>query len=151
MENPRLDKKIQFYKGRKQNVEKIENVNVWLEINQSETKWKFTVSPENKDTFTVSGESSETDENRLFLISLIETLEWIKNTNKKNVVIYVNNTYVINCISEWIVKWERNNFFIDSNDGSTKNKKERPNADLLRKISELKTMCFLTLKCNHEE
>ena len=147
-----------FYKCRKKDTKTTETITILLEIENKEgssspTKWKSTISTgdlHSKSTVEISNETNETDQKRIYLIALIDSLEWIKNNNQKNVIIFVNNVYVVNCVSEWISRWERSDFyveFIEKDDCfEFVDRRERPNADLLRRIASLRKMCKLKLQ-----
>lgn len=73
---------------------------------------------------------------RIRLNGILETLLWVVgNTNSENfkyitVNLFSNDPFVINLLTQWIPLWMSNNFYITEND-------ERPNRDLLIKISNI--------------
>ena len=76
----------------------------------------------------ISGKVKETTNNRMELIAPIMALKKIES--KSDVVIFTDSTYVKNGITEWIKKWEKNNW---------KNSKKEPvkNKDLWIKLNNL--------------
>jgi ribonuclease HI len=76
----------------------------------------------------ISGKEKETTNNRMELIAPIMALKKIES--KSDVVIFTDSTYVKNGITEWIKKWEKNNW---------KNSKKEPvkNKDLWMRLNNL--------------
>ena len=76
----------------------------------------------------ISGKVKESTNNRMELIAPIMALKKIES--KSDVVIFTDSTYVKNGITEWIKKWEKNNW---------KNSKKEPvkNKDLWMRLNNL--------------
>lgn len=132
---------VQFYrKIKKEDKEKIENIQAWIKTKPDNGLWAFVFIDNKKEIFSFYGQELSEDKNHLQLIPLIELLEWIDEPEKKkNLLVYTKSSYVVNCLTEWIDKWKRTDFKIED-------KKDRPNADLLRKIDKLKTNITVTVK-----
>lgn len=93
----------------------------------------------NKDTTSIKVSGDERDNHiRIRLKGLLETLQWIVgNTNEEmykhiTVNLCCNDPYVVNLVNEWIPNWSQTDFNINDED-------ERPNKDLLSKISAIST------------
>ena len=131
---------IPFYRRRKDTKSKPENVQAWIKcLNNS---WSFTLIDGNKENFSLYGnvEDEKVNINRMNLIPLLELMNWIYDPKKKkNLTVYCNSSYVVNCMKEWLDKWKRHDFKIDDNT-------ERPYADILRKIDSMRSSIELTVK-----
>ena len=68
---------------------------------------------------------------RLYLLLIIEIYEYFKNTNGCKIIVYIPHLFTAECVENWIKLWKKDDFYI-------KEDKERPNRDLLVKISNLK-------------
>jgi ribonuclease HI len=90
--------------------------------------WGAVIFDEKNKQNNISGKVKETTNNRMELIAPIMALKKIKS--KSHVVIFTDSTYVKNGITEWIKKWEKNNW---------KNSKKEPvkNKDLWIKLNNL--------------
>ena len=133
---------VPFCKKRKKD-KKIDTVNAWIKGNLSlnkEGRWSFIYTNGTKEIWSMYGDEIDTDKNRVILISLLELMEWIRDSNnKKNLIVYTNSLYVVNCISEWLNKWKRTDFKVEDDT-------YRPNSDILRKIDKLKEYINITVK-----
>tara|TARA_B100002019_G_C21204322_1_gene565804 strand:- start:272 stop:688 length:417 start_codon:yes stop_codon:yes gene_type:complete len=85
--------------------------------------WAFLVLGLEK-RWEVSGGNPSTTNNRMELEAVIQTLEFLSNTND-NISIYTDSKYVINGITEWIHNWIRKNW------------KNVKNSDLWKKLYKL--------------
>lgn len=126
---------IQFHIERKGKKDMIQNLHVWIGcIHKNDiSPWAFVYSDGKRNTF-LSGKIKENNIDRVYLNIILEFLEWINpelvsSEKKYDITLYTNNTYSVNIISEWLEKWMRTDFKLDENT-------DRPNADLLRKISK---------------
>lgn len=90
--------------------------------------WGAVIFDEKNKQNNISGKVKETTNNRMELIAPIMALKKIKS--KSHVVIFTDSTYVKNGITEWIKKWEKNNW---------KNSKKEPvkNKDLWIRLNNL--------------
>jgi ribonuclease HI len=94
----------------------------------------------------VSGNVSDTTNNQMELMAILEALEWIlekyDDKIKKHVQINLNSdsTYCVNSIRYWIPKWEEENYLLPGTETL------RPNAKLLEKIYELTKKCKFEVK-----
>ncbi len=84
------------------------------------------------------GKHSISNENRVSLLCLIESIDSILNTNStstNSIVIecYTNNIYCMNIVNEWLDKWKKERFI------------NRPNLDLLEKLNGLLDKCKLNI------
>ena len=90
--------------------------------------WGAVIFDEKNKQNNISGRVKETTNNRMELIAPIMALKKIES--KSDVVIFTDSTYVKNGITEWIKKWEKNNW---------KNSKKEPvkNKDLWIRLNNL--------------
>ena len=90
--------------------------------------WGAVIFDEKNKQNNISGRVKETTNNRMELIAPIMALKKIES--KSDVVIFTDSTYVKNGITEWIKKWEKNNW---------KNSKKEPvkNKDLWMRLNNL--------------
>ena len=90
--------------------------------------WGAVIFDEKNKQYNVSGKVKETTNNRMELMAPIMALKKIKS--KSDVVIFTDSTYVKNGITDWIKKWEKN-------DWKNSNKKPVKNKDLWIKLNDL--------------
>ena len=88
-----------------------------------------------KEKKEISGGEKLTTNNRMELTAAIKALEYFDIQNKKqlslkNIIIFTDSTYVKDGITNWINKWENNNW-------KTADKKNVKNIDLWRKLKDL--------------
>ena len=90
--------------------------------------WGAVIFDEKDKQNNISGKVKETTNNRMELVAPIMALKKIRS--KSDVVIFTDSTYVKNGITEWIKKWEKNNW---------KNSKKEPvkNKDLWMRLNNL--------------
>lgn len=125
--------------------EKIETIQAWIlgYYNPGKTPegvWSATFMDKDKNISSLYGSEKTTDKNRVHLVPLLELLEWIKSEKKINLIVYSDSLYVVNCVKEWMDKWKRNDFLV----GETN--ELRPNADILKRINELKSSIIIDIK-----
>ena len=77
----------------------------------------------------ISGSASDTTNNRMELMAVIEGLKSIKN-NKIAIIVYTDSKYVQNGITSWIHSWKKNGW-----KGS--NKKPVKNVDLWQDLDQV--------------
>ena len=90
--------------------------------------WGAVIFDETKKQNNISGKVKDTTNNRMELTAPIMALEKIKTDSE--VVIFTDSTYVKNGITDWIKKWEKNNW-------KNANKKPVKNKDLWIKLNNL--------------
>ena len=90
--------------------------------------WGAVIFNEKRKQLNISGKVKDTTNNRMELMAPIMALKRIKS--KSNVVIFTDSIYVKNGITEWIKKWEKN-------DWKNSNKKPVKNKDLWIKLNDL--------------
>ena len=90
--------------------------------------WGAVIFDEKKKQDNISGKVKGTTNNRMELMAAIMALKKIKS--KSDITIFTDSTYVKNCITEWIKKWQKNEW-----KGS--NKKPVKNKDLWIKLNNL--------------
>ena len=90
--------------------------------------WGVVIFDEKEEQKNISGKVKETTNNRMELMAPIMALKKIKS--KSDVVIFTDSTYVKNGITDWIKKWEKN-------DWKNSNKKPVKNKDLWIKLNDL--------------
>ncbi len=90
--------------------------------------WGAVIIDEKKKQLNISGNMKDTTNNRMELMAPIMALKKIKL--KSDVVIFTDSTYVKNGITDWIKKWEKN-------DWKNSNKKPIKNKDLWVKLNDL--------------
>jgi ribonuclease HI len=76
------------------------------------------------------------NENRMTLYALVEGICSIINSDKKTkttVECYTDNVYCMNVVNEWLEKWKKDRFI------------NRPNIDLLERLSNLLNECVLNM------
>jgi len=122
---------VQFHRERRR--EKIEEVFVWVKAIRKDSKsgWCFIFLDSKRESVSIFGTSDVENINRLQLIPVLEFLEMINDTRKRNINMYTDSKYLLNLLNEWIDKWAKTDF--KSPDGT-----DRPNSDLLRKIDPLR-------------
>ena len=76
----------------------------------------------------LSGYENSTTNNRMELIAVIKSLEYIQNPVEIN--IFTDSKYVMDGINSWIKNWKKNNW-------KTSNKKPVKNKDLWEKLDSL--------------
>ncbi len=81
----------------------------------------------------LSGSNQEKNHVRLRLLAMKECLIWITESvdmgQNLEITIICSDVFIVNLIREWIRKWDKNGFNVDSD--------ERPNKDLLQQIMVL--------------
>ena len=87
--------------------------------------WAAVIFDEEKKQKNIFGKVNNTTNNRMELMAAIMALKTIKA--KSQVTIFTDSTYVKNGITEWIKKWEKNNW-------KNSNKKPVKNKDLWIKL-----------------
>ena len=90
--------------------------------------WGAVIFDQDKKQNNISGNEKNTTNNRMELMAPIMALKKIKP--KSEVIIFTDSTYVKNGITEWIKKWEKN-------DWKNANKKPVKNKDLWIKLNDL--------------
>ena len=90
--------------------------------------WGAVIFDQDKKQNNISGNEKNTTNNRMELMAPIMALKKIKP--KSEVIIFTDSTYVKNGITEWIKKWEKN-------DWKNANKKPVKNKDLWIKLNNL--------------
>ncbi len=90
--------------------------------------WGAVIFDQDKKQKNISGNAKNTTNNRMELMAPIMALKKIKS--KSEVTILTDSTYVKNGITEWIKKWEKN-------DWKNANKKPVKNKDLWIKLNDL--------------
>ena len=90
--------------------------------------WGVVIFDQEKKQQNISGKVKNTTNNRMELMAPIMALKKIKP--KSEVTIFTDSTYVKNGITEWIKKWEKN-------DWKNANKKTVKNKDLWIKLNDL--------------
>ena len=90
--------------------------------------WAAVIFDEEKKQKNIFGKVNNTTNNRMELMAAIMALKTIKA--KSQVTIFTDSTYVKNGITEWIKKWEKNNW-------KNSNKKPVKNKDLWIKLNNL--------------
>ena len=90
--------------------------------------WGAVIFDQDKKQKNISGNEKNTTNNRMELMAPIMALKIIKP--KSEVTIFTDSTYVKNGITEWIKKWEKN-------DWKNANKKPVKNKDLWIKLNDL--------------
>ena len=90
--------------------------------------WGAVIFDEKNNQKNISGQVSNTTNNRMELLAAIMALKKIKSNS--DIEIYTDSTYVKNGISEWIIRWEKNGW-------KNANKKPIKNKDLWLKLNDL--------------
>ena len=90
--------------------------------------WGAVIFDQDKKQNNISGNEKNTTNNRMELIAPIMALKKIKQKSEET--IFTDSTYVKNGITEWIKKWEKN-------DWKNANKKPVKNKDLWIKLNDL--------------
>lgn len=137
---------VQFCKLKKKSKQKFDHYQIWVKSSydheNNHGSWCFISIDDKKDIVTITGTEENTDKNKIQLIPLLEALEWFNDESsqrKKQITIFTTSNYLVGSIGEWIDKWRKNNFMINE-------EKERPNADILRKIDVIKHSLNLSVK-----
>ena len=90
--------------------------------------WGAVIFDEKKRQDNISGKVKDTTNNRMELMAAIMALKKIKY--KSDITIFTDSTYVKNGITEWIKKWQKNEW-------KSSNKKPVKNKDLWIKLNNL--------------
>jgi len=91
--------------------------------------WAFIATvPGLSEPIKISGGEESTTSNRMELTAILKCLEHFKEP--KEFVIFSDSQYAINCITEWMYKWKKNNW--KKGDGE-----DVKNVDLLEQIDTL--------------
>ena len=90
--------------------------------------WGAVILDKDNDPKKISGNEKDTTNNRMELTAPIMALKKIKTNSE--VTIYTDSTYVKNGITEWIKKWEKNNW-------KSANNKTIKNKDLWIELNDL--------------
>ena len=90
--------------------------------------WGAVIFDQDKKQNNISGNEKNTTNNRMELMAPIMALKKIKLKSK--VTIFTDSIYVKNGITQWIKKWEKNNW-------KNANKKPVKNKDLWIKLNDL--------------
>ena len=90
--------------------------------------WGAVIFDQKDNQKNISGSEKNTTNNRMELLAAIMALKKIKVNSE--IVIYTDSIYVKNGITEWIKKWEKN-------DWKSANKKPVKNKDLWIKLNDL--------------
>ena len=90
--------------------------------------WGAVIFENKKNQNNISGFVRNTTNNRMELLAAIMALSNVKNNSE--ITIYTDSTYVKNGITEWVLKWKKNDW---------KNTKKKPvkNKDLWLKLINL--------------
>ena len=93
----------------------------------------YIIFPESdKQNILVSGSEKNTTNNRMELMAVLESFEWIQselNSGLYKVLIYSDSRYVVEGTENWMYDWVKSNFMIDKT-----HNKDRINADLWRQM-----------------
>ena len=81
--------------------------------------WGAVIFDNNNKQKNISGSEKDTTNNRMELSAAIMALKKIKTSSE--ITIYTDSTYVKNGITEWVLKWKKNEW-INSNKKPVKNK-----------------------------
>ena len=90
--------------------------------------WGAVIFDVDSNQENISGNESNTTNNRMELLAAIMALKKIKKNSE--VVIFTDSTYVKNGITEWVIKWKKNGW-------KNANKKPVKNKDLWIKLDGL--------------
>jgi len=90
--------------------------------------WGAVIFENEKKQNNISGSAKNTTNNRMELLAAIMALKYVKNNSE--ITIYTDSTYVKKGITEWVLKWKKNDW---------KNTKKKPvkNKDLWLKLVNL--------------
>lgn len=74
--------------------------------------WSYVVIMQGQQQISAehSGGESETTNNRMELMASIKALEYVKATQSQKVTLWTDSTYVRDGITQWIHKWQRNDW-----------------------------------------
>jgi ribonuclease HI len=75
----------------------------------------------------IGGSEKNTTNNRMELTATIEALKYCRQKNLKSVTLFTDSAYVLNGITTWIFKWQKNNW-------KTADKKPVLNQDLWQEL-----------------
>jgi len=81
--------------------------------------WGAVIFDNENNQKNISGSETNTTNNRMELSAAIMALKKIKTSSE--ITIYTDSTYVKNGITEWVLKWKKNEW-INSNKKTVKNK-----------------------------
>ena len=99
--------------------------------------WGAVIIDEKNNQIELSGSEKSTTNNRMELLAPIKALKKIKE--EANITIFTDSTYLKNGITEWIKKWE-------INDWKSANKKPIKNKDLWQELNKLTQIKDITWK-----
>jgi ribonuclease HI len=102
--------------------------------------WCSIIQTSKNEKFTLNGESSNTNTDRMELFALNEGIKKIlltvdeKDYKHVKIIVYTESVYCTNVMKEWIQIWKKERFI------------NRPNIDLLQQISLYLEKCNITLQ-----
>ena len=137
------DLQFHFHRERKrEHKDKVEELHVW--VKGGKDTWALVYIDGKREVTSLSGKELGCDPDRIQLIPILEFLRWMSGEKKRSVVINTNSCYVVNVLSEWIDKWKRTDFKLDTGG-------DRPNADILREIDTYRNNTVLNMKSIDED
>jgi ribonuclease HI len=108
-------------------------INTYIKVTNKKINISYTKKGEE---YSIDIES-KVDYERNCLIAIIKTIETIGET-KRPIIIHTDNPYTKTCIKEWIEKWSKTEF------------ENKPNADILKQIWELKQKIIFDVVLKHK-
>ena len=79
---------------------------------KSRSGWGFVAVKDDEIIYQKNGVEHIGDTNQMMeLIAAIEACKWVESQQYKDVIIYSDSAYLINCYNDkWFIKWEANNW-----------------------------------------
>lgn len=106
------------------------------EVNGEKAGWGYMIMNIKDERSYKVETNSILNENRMTLYALVEGIYSILNSDKKakaTIECYTDNVYCMNVVNEWLEKWKKERFI------------NRPNIDLLERLSNLLNECVLNI------
>lgn len=106
------------------------------EVSSEKAGWGYMIVTSKDEKSDKVETNSILNKNRMTLYALVEGLYSIVNSDKQikaTVECYTDNIYCMNIVNEWLEKWKKERFI------------NRPNIDLLEKLSNILNECILNM------
>jgi ribonuclease HI len=107
--------------------------------------WAFLVVDINENKTVIDAKEENTNELRIELTGIIESLKWISNHTEQKykkfvqIILHTSSIYCYNLLNEWIELWTKDETI-----------SQRPNLDLLQQVYKYKKVMNITPKLTYK-